>query len=388
MSPDRVSDVLRPLRKDLLYRVLRVGWILALPALITGVYAAVQAKDHFILVVDAVAYALLITAYLLVRTRYRAAAYLFSGLTLSLGIIFVFTLGTLGASSVWLAAGVINTVLFLKRRDAFIAFSLAVGSLVASTILLYYEMLPWSIPIHGWIAVTGSFTGILFFLVLVINNLLTRLAKGVITEQLLAREVQHRVRNNLQLVQSILSIESNSARQEETVQIVGSMIDRVSAISHSFANLGRNQDTLSVDTVGLFDSLAVEQQRRGRPPIAVKIGTAPVAIPLDIAAPLAIVTSELLGIFTAPGAVLELALETSPGASPGEQVLTVTVSDRGVRRGTLPRELNEIRRSILDALVEQVHGTLEIPPDGVHENSSSPGSARRLATVAVDLTTE
>jgi len=388
VSPNRVSDVLRPLRQDLLYRILRVGWLVALPALVTGVYAATLAANHLILVIDIVAYVGIIVAYLLVRSHYRAAAYLFSGLALSLGIVFVFTLGTLGASSVWLAAGVITTTLFLKRRDALVAFALAVGALVVSTILLYYDLLPWSIPIHGWIAVTGSFIGILIFVVLVINNLLTRLAKGVITEQLLAREVQHRVRNNLQLVESLLSIESSSAEQEETMRTVGSMIDRVSAISHSFANLGRESDTLKVDTRGLFDSLAVEQQRRGRPPIAVKIGSAPVAIPLDIAAPLAIVTSELLAIFTAPGAVLELELQTPSEASPDGHPLTITLADRGVSRTSPPQDLTEIRRSILNALVEQVDGTLEIAPDEVSGDGASPGDPRHLATVAVPIKTE
>ena len=164
---------------------------------------------------------------------------------------------------------------------------------------------------YGWLSVITSFLGVAAFSAFAVQYVTARLAQSVINEQVLNRELHHRVRNNLQMVESLLSIELSASWETETHETLQRMIDRTSAVAHTFDNLHTGSDGLTVDTAGLFDGLAVAQQQRGRPPVAVTSSSIPKTISLDDAVPLAIVLAELLSHFNVPESQLILAARTT-----------------------------------------------------------------------------
>jgi two-component sensor histidine kinase len=381
MSPKRVYEVLKPFRTQLLRVLLRVALAAAIPALITGIYAAVVASAIHILIVDILAYAILIVSYRLSLQRYHLSATAFVYAVLAIGITLVLSVGTEGASGLWLLASVILATILLDRNRAIVVAVLSVAAIVATTILLSLEMLPWSIPFHGWLAVAGSYVGIMIFLTISIAYLFERLAASVLQEQILNREVHHRVRNNLQVVESILSIESGAAIHGETKSVLSLMIDRVAALAHSFAHLRTDTEELVVDLRDLIDALGVDQQQRGRPPVSLNFGAIPATLPLDTAVPLAVVVAELFALFNRSGNALVLTV------SKEETTLIVQLEATSRASDTEMLSVPDIQQQIMEALIGQIGGALQLRgADEARTDAGSRGSGEAHAPAGPDVT--
>ncbi len=364
-SSGTASTILEPLRARLLKVLLSVSLFAAFPALATGLYASLVGGVYFIMLADVVAYLALIAAFILLSHRYTYSATIFVYSVTALGIILLFFVGTEGASVLWLGAAVFMATLFLNDRHVIAVFSLTGIALTATTILLFRDALPWSIPIHGWLAVIGSYLGIVVFLSAGVRFLLNRLSDAIMREQSLNREIQHRVRNNLQLVESFLAIESGGVKQSETTITLQLMMDRVSAIAHSFDSIKRSEADLVVDTRALLEAISVDQEQRGRPPVTIRLTHLPEHLSLDVAIPLAVVIAELLYHFNKPATQLlletvrkekTLSMEVRNGLSPGKTSKTTAFN------------VPNLQEEILHALVSQFGGTLSFRPEDCGPN--------------------
>jgi two-component sensor histidine kinase len=374
------TKILEPLQLRLLKVLLTVALAAAIPALATGIYASLRAEAYIIIAVDIAAYLGLIGAFLALRRGYRLAAVIFVYSIQVLAVVLVISVGTEGASVLWLAAAVLAATLLLDLRHTLAIFVMTVLVLVVTTWLLLGGNLPWSIPVYGWYAVLGSYFGISIFLSAGVRFLLHHLSDGVYREQLLNREIQHRVRNNLQLIESLLSIEAESVDNSPAVDVLRLMMARVSAISHAFDNMETGSSLLQVHTETLLGSLVQDQQRNGRAPIPIDTAAMPEWISLDVAVPFAMVVAELFHHFNIPGArlvfravrrnrKLDLELQGRRLAGPARWV-----------PGISPAQYQ-----IMDALVSQFGGHLTISIDGEDEGTSSgdatENTAECLATI-------
>lgn len=364
MNPPQVTEILGPFRKHLLHTLLRIALVVSLPALAAGVYASVRADSVVLVVVDISAYLAFVLAYRLTRQRYKIAAYITVGTVLLMALTFLFMLGTEGATMVWLTAATLLAAILLERRDTMLVFSISCIAVVVATVLLMRELLPWSIAVYGWLSVATSFLGVAAFCAVAVRYLSERLAQGILNEQLLNQEVHHRVRNNLQMVESLLSIETSASQQEETRRTLLLMIDRISAISHTFDNLRIGTASLTVVTAGLLDGLAAAQQQRGRPPVAVDVTSVPETISLDDAVPLAVVLAELLSHCNVPHAQLVLSAESANNA------LRLAIRDRA-NFAVQSAVITPIQQEILEALASQFQGTVHLPEPPQHANEIS-----------------
>lgn len=360
---EETSRILEPLQLELLRILLKVAMIATIPALVTGLSASVVEGKYVILFADIAAYALLPAALLILPRNYRLAAGLFVYNILFLGIVLLVTVGTEGASMLWLVAAILTATLLLKPFHTVVVFLISATALILTAILLRQGSLPWSIPVPGWIAVIGSYVGIAIFLSSGVFFLLNRLADAVVREQVLNREIQHRVRNNLQLVESMISIESGAAKHQETTALLQLMSDRISAIAHSFNSLTQKNNvcyrsrTLHVDTSSLIDAITADQQHRGRPAVSVHTETICPQLTLDMAVPLAVVLAELLHHFNRPGSHLELTATTQPDNTS----LTLT-RIRDDADGTPAPSIPSVQQEIMYALTAQFGATLELKP--------------------------
>ncbi len=364
MYPQQVTEILAPFRQRLLQTLLRIALVVSLPALAAGVYASVRASSALLVVVDISAYLAFVLAYRLARPRYKIAAYITVWTVLLMALTFLFMLGTEGATMVWLTTATLLAAMLLERRDTVLVFSVAIVGVVVATVLLIHGMLPWSIAIYGWISVATSFLGVATFSALSVRYLSERLAQGVLNEQILNQELHHRVRNNLQMVESLLTIESSACREEETRKTLQLMIDRISAIAHTFDNLRAGTAALNVVTGALLEGLTAAQQQRGRPPVAIAITSLPETISLDDAVPLAVVIAELLSHCNVPHAQLVLSAESA------DNTVRFTISDRA-SFAVQCAPIAPIQREILEALTFQFQGTVHLPDSSQPTNEIS-----------------
>ena len=124
------------------------------------------------------------------------------------------------------------------------------------------------------------------------------MAEGLETQRKLTREVHHRVKNNLQIIASLINLHARSAHEPEAVEAYASIQRRVDALSvvhrNHFAELEENR---GVGVRSLISELSASL--RGTAPaaarrFAIQIESDNLNISQDVAVPIAFLTTELV----------------------------------------------------------------------------------------------
>ena len=120
------------------------------------------------------------------------------------------------------------------------------------------------------------------------------LAAALAARELLLKEVHHRVKNNLQLVSSLLGIQSRRAADPNTQRSLEDASARVTAIAELHRNLYRGDRPDRVEISSYLRQLC-EDLSSASPQSAdgVKLLTEPMELPADTVVPLALIVSEL-----------------------------------------------------------------------------------------------
>ncbi len=111
--------------------------------------------------------------------------------------------------------------------------------------------------------------------------------------QLLLMEIHHRVKNNLQIISSLLSLQSRSVKNENTVAILNESQRRVEAIALIHQNLYHNNQGNQVDFKAYLQELVTSQQIV-QSNIKCNINSTDSVLNLDIAVPLGLIISEMI----------------------------------------------------------------------------------------------
>ena len=183
-------------------------------------------------------------------------------------------------------------------------------------------------------------------------------------DELMLREMHHRVKNNLQMVASILSLQSRRCGDAFTRKILQENVGRVLSIAAIHDILTKNKDTLDgVDSLDLLDQLRkylhafVPEGKR----ITISVTGSPVKLSADAAASVALVVNELITN------ALEHAFEDRQDGNitvsfcPGQLFHTVTVTDDGCGFGEKPAHEGSLGLKLVEATVrDRLHGHLNI----------------------------
>lgn len=123
------------------------------------------------------------------------------------------------------------------------------------------------------------------------------LERAVGHRDLLLREVHHRVKNNLQMVDAMLALQGRRVSDPATLAAFAQLRDRVHALAVVHAQLMTSEDLRTFDAGAflreLADGLAASVGTRERP-ILVTVDADPAGITLDLASPLGLLLTELV----------------------------------------------------------------------------------------------
>jgi two-component sensor histidine kinase len=112
----------------------------------------------------------------------------------------------------------------------------------------------------------------------------------------LLHEVDHRVKNNLQLISSLLLLQSRRIEDEGARLALRGMLERVSAIATVHRRLFHSEDIEHFDVAEFVRDLAGDMAgTAGREGVQIRLDLEHVAVPASQAAPMALVVNELLG---------------------------------------------------------------------------------------------
>ncbi|ADK82866.1 histidine kinase dimerization/phosphoacceptor domain -containing protein [Sediminispirochaeta smaragdinae] len=234
-------------REAILNQLLKSVTLWGLLAYIPSMYASLKEGLYVLAFIDTLIYAILALIILHPKMPYRFKLIVIVSITLILGAVVLFQTGNKGAGYIWLLFSVVISALFGTRRG--IAASIT-ASLI---ILIFYFLLGRSGIISGRhtaveiTVITSNLMLVSIILAMIIQRLLTILQNELEEKDTLLQLLHHRVKNNLQMVDSLISLNSESKDQTEvTLAALSSEISAISAANEILlSNPGKKEFELS-----------------------------------------------------------------------------------------------------------------------------------------------
>ena len=193
----------------------------------------------------------------------------------------------------------------------------------------------------------------------------TRLREALADKDLLMLEVDHRVRNNLSMIGSLLAMQRNSVSHPETRVALEAAAARVVAIAQMHERLYKNASIGAVDfgdyLQGLCNDLAATV-RRGD--LSFDVRTQPIQVPADVAVPLGIVANELITNACKYSAVDSGNVGIELAAAGGEIRLEVSNEGSGMPADFDPVKSSGLGLRVIDSLTRRLGGRISFPQPG------------------------
>jgi len=186
---------------------------------------------------------------------------------------------------------------------------------------------------------------------------------------LLLQEVHHRVNNNLQIICSLLSMQSGAVNDPVLISALGESQKRVQSMAMIHAMLYGSSSLKDIDFAEYTRDLAAEVSRSYGPDPA-RVGLVfelePIRFEIDRAIPCGLILNELLSNafkYAFPNNRCG-EIRISLGRREGSIRLAVEDTGIGLREGFSLHETKSLGLSIVTILVRQLGGNLEIVSDG------------------------
>jgi two-component system, sensor histidine kinase PdtaS len=194
-----------------------------------------------------------------------------------------------------------------------------------------------------------------------------RLLASLKEKEALLKEIHHRVKNNLQVISSLLHLQAMNCQDPHTQDVLRESQARVMSMALVHERLYHSSDLAGIDFVEVFPSMTRELLRSyGRSDIRLSTDIEPVHLSIDAAIPLGLIASEL---------VSNALKHAFPNTRSGEITVSLhavndgnvrlVVSDNGI--GLPPdvniRSMRSMGMTLIHNLVEQLEGSISLERD-------------------------
>lgn len=193
------------------------------------------------------------------------------------------------------------------------------------------------------------------------------LRRSLADKEVLLREVHHRVKNNLQVISSMLRLQARSVEDGTVRRMLEEGDGRVRSMALVHEQLYRSGDLAFVDFGRYLERLAqnvVGSSPRGAAAIETHVAAEPVGVPLDLAIACGLIVNELLANAVKHAFAGGRAGRIDVGFARDGQLAVLTVCDDGIGLASAPGPAPEggLGLRLVEALVRQIGGTLSIEP--------------------------
>jgi two-component sensor histidine kinase/CheY-like chemotaxis protein len=191
-----------------------------------------------------------------------------------------------------------------------------------------------------------------------------QLRRTLAERELLLREVNHRVKNSLQLVLSMLSLQSAEFRESSARELFAKAIARVTAIASIHERLYQDNDPLTLDMQAYLNGLCAELERAGigderQAQLTSEVES--IRLPTENGVSLALIVNELVMNSLKHGrpvqrpAVINVRLRRHDADQ-----ARLTVADNGPGMGAKANPPKGLGTRLISMLVRQLNGHLNI----------------------------
>jgi two-component sensor histidine kinase len=177
--------------------------------------------------------------------------------------------------------------------------------------------------------------------------------------EIMLRELQHRMKNNLQVIVSFLALQGRESASDEARERIGRVMDRVMAIGLAHDQLSFKNSASSVDMRDYLKALCANIDPR-RPNLTIDTEIQSTSIALDRAVPIGLILNELVTnsvkyAFDEQGGVINVTFRVNETIGEAE----LCVSDNG--RGMGPGRVGSLGLRLVESLSRQLGGRLSTP---------------------------
>ena len=193
-----------------------------------------------------------------------------------------------------------------------------------------------------------------------------KIKRSLVEKDFLLREIHHRVKNNLQIISSLINLQSLHLKDREAVQVLMDSQNRVKSLARVHEILYKSQDLGKIDLKEYLDTLIVnlsESLLLNNVLIKTEVQCEKLEINIDTAMPLGLIITELVtnSIKHAfpPGTTGLISISVT---SSDEQNINLIISDNGVG---IDKNINlenpeKLGLKLVNTLVKQLDGTMKI----------------------------
>jgi PAS domain S-box-containing protein len=193
-----------------------------------------------------------------------------------------------------------------------------------------------------------------------------RVRAALYEKDILLGEIHHRLKNNLQIVSSLLDLQAARVSDQATKDLFRDSQNRIHSIALIHQTLYRSTDFESVDFAQFSEillSLLIRSYGIDPGRIAVQVDVEPVHLPIDIAVPCGLVVNELItnalkhGFRDRDHGEIRIALTRQLG---NEVLLTVSDNGVGLPDHLDTRSIETIGLQLVELLTTQLDGEISI----------------------------
>jgi two-component sensor histidine kinase len=189
-------------------------------------------------------------------------------------------------------------------------------------------------------------------------------ARRLTRADVLLRELQHRVKNNFQVIIGMLGLQRSRASSSETKDRLTSVMERIFAIALAHDQLSMREGGSTVDFRDYLRALCANIDP-ARPGLTILVEAENAMIPLDRAVPAGLVVNELVTnavkyAFGDGGGTIRVVFQTR--AEIGEGCIAVEDDGKGIGQ---PKPGGGHGRSLIESLADQLGGRVEYLPGDV-----------------------
>ncbi len=190
-----------------------------------------------------------------------------------------------------------------------------------------------------------------------------RLIESVREKEILLKEVHHRVKNNLQVISSILNLQSSYVEDEKTLEIINESQNRIRSMSYIHESLYQTKDFSSINFKGYITNLVqnlVHSYQLFSGKTQLRLEVQEVQLVLDQAIPCGLILNELVSNslkYAYPegegGEIFILIKETL-----GKVHIQVEDFGAGLPEGFKIEDSDSLGLGLVETLVDQIDGEL------------------------------
>jgi PAS domain S-box-containing protein len=188
-------------------------------------------------------------------------------------------------------------------------------------------------------------------------------------KEVLLKEVHHRVKNNLQIISSLLNLQAKATPAPEAARALRDSQSRIHSMSLIHEQLYRSDNLASIDFAEYVRELAAHVSRSvgaAMQNVSVHVEVEPVPLPIELAVPCGMIVNELVTNAMEHAFPDGRSGEIRVGFRRDEGRRELTVCDNGV--GLTPLDDNGANGSlglkVVSALAEQIGGKLHLKHHG------------------------